>query len=149
MILKMLMNRKGRGFTLIELLVVIAIIGILASIAIPVLLGQKTKAMVLEADNNLIAIFTANENYYADNGRYAPWPDDSDPDSTGLKTYKVAPDPLEDELTGLKFSEDSAFKYEVTSLDFGQQFQAVATGKDGTRVAGIVRKLNDKNESDF
>lgn len=43
---------ESSGFSLIELLVVIVIIGLLAAIAIPVFLGQRTKANDTEAKTN-------------------------------------------------------------------------------------------------
>ena len=43
---------ESSGFSLIELLVVVMIIGVLAAIAIPVFLGQRTKAQDTEAKTN-------------------------------------------------------------------------------------------------
>jgi type IV pilus assembly protein PilA len=65
---KMLKNKKG--FTLIELMIVVAIIGILAAIAIPNFMNYQCKAKQSEAKSNLGAIRTAQEVYYAEQGKY-------------------------------------------------------------------------------
>jgi type IV pilus assembly protein PilA len=61
-----------KGFTLIELLVVILIIGILAAIAIPTFLNQKSKANDASAESLARNGATAMETYATDNnGSYA------------------------------------------------------------------------------
>jgi type IV pilus assembly protein PilA len=68
--LKSLRQRTGDegGFTLIELLVVILIIGILAAIAIPAFLSQKSKAYDSSAKTLAQTAQTAMETYSTENG---------------------------------------------------------------------------------
>lgn len=61
---------RDNGFSLIELMVVVLIIGVLAVIAIPNFLGQRSKAIQSELKTTMGAILTAEKSYFADRNAY-------------------------------------------------------------------------------
>lgn len=97
-----------KGFTLIELLIVITIIGILLTIAQPTYKTSVKRARETVLKENLFAMRSAIDQYYADNGTYPPSLDDlvqkgylraipKDPITNSNTTWVIVPPPNPEE----------------------------------------------------
>ena len=63
-------RNKKSGFTLVELMVVAVIVAILAAVAIPLMTGNRERAMVTEAEAALGTMRTALRAMFAQSGAY-------------------------------------------------------------------------------
>jgi len=125
--LKRFRNRKG--FSLIELLIVIAIIGIIATIAIPILLSARQGAIREKARNSLRSIVSAEAAFYATNGEYGDLTDLNVPpaDPPGQSPY------IDDTIAGGVIGQGITIA--VTGHD-NTTFTATATYPDPAGAAG-------------
>jgi general secretion pathway protein G len=62
--------KEDKGFTLLEMMVVIMIVGLLASLIVPNILGNKDKADQKKAVADITSLENALEMYRMDNGDY-------------------------------------------------------------------------------
>ncbi|MFT5558042.1 MAG: general secretion pathway protein G [Psychromonas sp.] len=63
-------SNQQKGFTLLEIMVVIVILGILASLVVPNLMGNKDKADRQKVVSDLVALENALDMYRLDNSYY-------------------------------------------------------------------------------
>jgi prepilin-type N-terminal cleavage/methylation domain-containing protein len=149
---EVIMGKKG--FTLIELIIVLAIISILVALSIPAYLGQQRSAARNEAFSNLESLRLLEEQFFAENGQYAPA-------GGGTINYNatigVNDNGIEDILPGFRPGGQAAlpsfglnFTYQLTSQDtngdnLADTFIARATPVPGTRVTNDPVWTIDQN----
>jgi type IV pilus assembly protein PilA len=108
------------GFTLIELLVVILIIGILAAIALPNFLGQRTKAQDSSAKSDARNMVSQMESCYTDSNTYVGCPGSGTGMSIGSGPGQVA------------VSGQSTDAYVVTATSKSGNTFVITKNSDGT-----------------
>ena len=124
------------GFTLIELLVVILIIGVLAAIAIPSFLNQKSKASDASAKELARTSQTAAETYATDNnGVYTGM---NQAALQGIeKTISTTVSTTQAYLSNVVSASDS---YTVTTTSPSGNTFSITRNSDGTTVRSCVPK---------
>jgi len=113
----MILRKYGTGFTLTELLITVIIIGILATLALPMLVKTLEKAKLGEAASNLNLIRTGEKIYFLEYGIFWKSPTSTD---GGLDSLNIENPNLEAK---------SYFEYSITSAD-GTDFTARAQRKN-------------------
>jgi len=112
-----------QGFTLVELMVVAIIVAILAAVAMPLMRGNRNRAVATEGQAGCSAVRTAVRVYQAQNGALPP--SGTAPASLpGLST---------NDLNGSYFS-DSSYAYALA----GDVYTITATSDKGPAVGGTV-----------
>ena len=128
------MNTKSfsKGFTLVELMVVVAVLAILAAVAIPAYQNHFLRVRQSEAHNKLLDIKTVQEMYYSQYNTYGGWPADGD-------TFG--------DLLSFNISDSTFYVFSTSSTAGGEDFTALASGKNGTKFQSNKIEILD-SESD-
>jgi prepilin-type N-terminal cleavage/methylation domain-containing protein len=127
-------NRRAAGFTLVELMVVAIIVAILAAVAIPLMAGNKKRAMGTEAETALGAIRTQLRVMYAETGNYT-----TNQNGVTVDNIWLVPGVLQSDLTGKYWSTNAyQFKSGGKPSDLsGTNFILEARGSLGARDSAI------------
>jgi type IV pilus assembly protein PilA len=126
--------QSEKGFTLIELLVVILIIGILAAIALPAFLNQRTKAQDTEAKTKVRTAQTALETLYVNEQSYADAVDQA-------ALAEIEPALADGPVVDIPVHTDDEWTVEVESVG-GQTF-TIAKTVDANGVPTVARTCAD------
>jgi prepilin-type N-terminal cleavage/methylation domain-containing protein len=150
------LNMNKKGFTLVELLITIAVLGILAAIAVTSYVGSVTKAARSEAYTNLDSIRLLEEEFFALNARYTGNLGEAGSTitirDTNLLDIQTNPN---DALPGFRPGNDAQFAYRIVADQDWEGnplvpcFRAIATGIDGTRVAGDTFAIDCNNDTTY
>ena len=111
---------KQQGFTLLEVMVVVVILGILASVVVPNLLGNKEKADQQKAITDIVALENALDMYKLDNSVYPT----TDQGLDALVNKPSNPEP--------RNYRDDGYIRRLPSAPWGNEYQYLSPGDNGT-----------------
>jgi len=127
---KHLPSRRS-GFTLVELMVVAIIVAILASVAIPLMTGNKKRALGTEAEATLGTLRTQLRVMYAETGSYILKPNG---DPLGVGSATNIPGVIASDIQGRYWNWDS---YTIDAID-ATTYRLKATGVSTGDTAGLT-----------
>lgn len=113
-------NKKQRGFTLLEIMVVIVILGVLASMIVPNLMGNKDRADRQKVVSDVVALENALDMYRLDNSRYPTT-------EQGLEALQTKPS---DEPEPRNYPEDGYIK-RLPEDPWGNAYILISPGERG------------------
>jgi len=97
--------RQSQGFTLIEIIVVLTIIAVCVAFTLPNFLGPTEQARAQTAQNNLLAIYSAEQNFLNNNNTYYSSQNPAQDDSPGIDT-----------ALGLNIPTDGTYQYDCSGV---------------------------------
>jgi len=112
-------QRQG-GFTLLEIMVVIVILGILASLVVPNLMGNKEQADRQKAVSDIVALENALDMYKLDNSRFPTT-------EQGLEALVTKP---QSEPTPRNYKDDGYIR-RLPQDPWGNAYQLMSPGEHG------------------